>query len=279
MKILVTNDDGINNHGLWTLVEALKEVADVTVVAPDREQSGVGFSLSLGAPIKVHRLPYTPDGVSTFSVEGTPGDAVILGLAQLAPDTELVVAGVNQGHNTSNEILLSGTVGAALHARFRGVPAMALSVFQLDSTHHDIAAAVAAMIVRRMKKGIIPMDMLLNVNVPHAEVDAIEGVEVTRLAQRVFADKVEEQEDPRKRKHYFLMRGRENVDIGEGTDFGALKANKISLTPLDNFLSPLPDSLIPPEVCQELLQELKALFPAKPPDAEAVPAAPVSQDA
>lgn len=257
MKILVTNDDGINNEGLWMLVEALSEVAEVTVVAPDREQSGVAFSLSLGTPIKVNRHRFTLEGIPTYSIEGTPGDAVILGLAEFAPESALVVSGINQGHNTTNEILLSGTVGAALHARFRGVPAMAVSVFQLDSTNHRIGAVLAALIVKKMEEGVIPMDMLLNVNIPHAEMDAITGIEVTRLGRRSFTDKVEEREDPRKRKQFFLVRGRENIDIGEGTDFGTLRESKISLTPIDNFLSTIPEILIPPNVCQELFQELK----------------------
>lgn len=257
MKILVTNDDGINNEGLWTLVEALNEVADVTVVAPDREQSGVAFSLSLGTPIKVHKHRFALEGVPTYSVEGTPGDAVILGLAELAPDSELVVSGINQGHNTTNEILLSGTVGAALHARFRGLPAMAVSVFNLDSTNHRIGAVLAALIITKMEAGTIPMDILLNVNIPQVELDAIKSIEVTRLGRRSFTDKVEEKEDPRKRKQYFLIRGRENLDIGEGTDFGTLRENKISLTPIDNFLSTIQEPLITPAVCQELFQELK----------------------
>ncbi len=257
MKVLVTNDDGINNYGLWTLVEALTEVADVTVVAPDREQSGVSFSLSLGLPIQVHKHRFTLEGVPTYSIQGTPGDAVILGLAEFAPESELVVSGINQGHNTTNEILLSGTVGAALHARFRGVPAISVSVFQLDSTNHRIGAVLAALIVKKMGEGIIPMDMLLNINIPHLEMEGIEGIEVTRLGRRKFADKVEQREDPRKRVQYFLVRGRENLDIDEGTDFGALRANKISLTPIDNYFSTIPDALIPPQVCQELFQELK----------------------
>lgn len=259
MRLLVTNDDGIQAKGLWILVEALRQVGEVTVVAPDREQSGVGSSLTLGAPLRVTPQVFAPDSLPTFSVEGSPGDCVILGLGSLMPEgADLVVAGINQGHNTTNEILISGTVGAALHAALRGVPAISVSLFLLDSAQYHIAAAVVAYLARHLKEWDLPPDIILNVNIPHQEMPDIEGVMVTRLGQRRFADTVEEREDPRGRKSLWLIRKRENVDVGEGTDLWALRQKYISITPLDSTLSCLPDSTLPADMCDRLYQELKA---------------------
>ncbi|MBI4496579.1 MAG: 5'/3'-nucleotidase SurE [Chloroflexi bacterium] len=258
MKILVTNDDGVHARGLWVLAEALAHLGKVTVVAPDREQSGVGSSITLTAPLRVNKLPFTMSGVDTYSVEGTPGDSVIVALSSILEDgCDLVVAGVNQGHNTANEIFISGTIGAALHGRFRGLPAISCSVFQLDSTQHDIAAKLVALMVRKQAEGLVPTDTLLNVNVPNCSLPEIEGISLTRLALRNFADVVEGQEN-RGRKVLWLQRKRTNVDVGEGTDFHALLNRRISITPLDNHLSCLPAPAIAPEVLTTLFQELKA---------------------
>lgn len=258
MNILVTNDDGVHARGLWALVEALVPLGKVTVVAPDREQSGVGASITLTAPLRVNALPPGRDGVATYSVEGTPGDSVIVGLSSIMEEgCDLVVAGINQGHNTANEIFISGTVGAALHGRFRGTPAISCSVFQLNSTQYDVVAKLVALIIHKQREGLIPTDLLLNVNVPHCELHEIEGISLTRLALRSFADAVEGQEN-RGRKLLWLQRKRTNVDVGEGTDFHALINRRVSITPLDNHLSCLPAQTIRPEVLYLLLEELKA---------------------
>lgn len=259
MKILVTNDDGIQAPGLWTLVEALRPVGEVTVIAPDREQSGVGSSLTLGAPLHITPLQFAPDSVAAYDVAGTPGDCVILGLGSVMPEgADLVVAGINRGHNTTNEILISGTVGAALHAALRGVPAIAVSLFLLDSAQYHIGAAAAAYLARHLQAWALPSGIILNVNIPHQEMQDIEGVMVTRLGQRRFTDTVEERDDPRGRKSRWLIRKRENIDVGEGTDLWALRQKYISVTPLDFTLSCLPASTLPDDLCGDLFQELKA---------------------
>lgn len=258
MNILVTNDDGIHARGLWALVEAMAPLGQVTVVAPDREQSAVGASITLTAPLRVHQVTSRIAGIPTYTVEGTPGDSVIVGLSSILTEgCDLVVSGVNQGHNTANEILISGTVGAALHARFRGLPAIACSVFQLDSTQHDIAARLVALIVQQQQQGHIPTDLLLNVNVPHCELSEIEGVSLTRLALRGFADVMETQET-RGREVLWLQRKRTNVDVSEGTDFHALRNKHISITPLDNHLGYDAQQTIRPELLRMLFEELRA---------------------
>ncbi|MCX6020859.1 MAG: hypothetical protein NTZ05_03850 [Chloroflexi bacterium] len=164
---------------------------------------------------------------------------------------------LNQGHNTTNEIYISGTVGAALHARWLGIPAISLSVFQLDSTHQPIAAKLAAILVRKMQEGLIPMDVLYNCNVPHKEMPEVEGLEITRLGLRNFADVVDVQ-DTRGRKTYWLQRKRTNVDIEEGTDFYALTKARIAITPLDNHLNAV-QNVIHPELAAAILEEMRAV--------------------
>lgn len=258
MNILVTNDDGVHARGLWALVEALVPLGKVTVVAPDREQSGVGASITLTAPLRVNKLPSPMAEVDAYSVEGTPGDSVIVALSSLMEEgCDLVVAGVNQGHNTANEIFISGTVGAALHGRFRGLPAISCSVFQLNSTQYDIAARLVALIAHKQREGLVPTDLLLNVNVPHCDLHEIEGISLTRLGLRTFADVVESQEN-RGRKLLWLQRKQSNVDVGEGMDFHALINRRISITPLDNHLTWLPAQTIRPEVVSMRFEELKA---------------------
>ena len=258
MNILVTNDDGVNAPGLWVLAEVLRDLGKVTIVAPDREQSGVGPSLSLAKAIRLHKLPFTMEGIETYTVEGTPGDAVILGLAHLMKDepADLVVAGVNQGHNTSEEVLLSGTVGAAWHARQRGVPAIAVSVLQLDSTQYAVGARMAAVLAHKIYHKTIPNDILYNVNVPHCEFDEIKGVHLSRPSARSFADEVKEEDDGRNKHHYYLVRKRTNVRMGRGTDLWALRRKYISVTLLDHRLSPVKRQAMPPDFCEQTFAEL-----------------------
>ncbi len=258
MNILVTNDDGINAPGLWILAEVLRNVGDVTIVAPDREQSGVGPSLSLAKAIRVHKLPYTMEGIQTYTVEGTPGDAVIVGLGHVLKDSEvdLVVSGVNQGHNTGEEVLLSGTVGAAWHARQRGIPAIAVSVLQLDSTQHAIGARMAAVLGLMIHRKEIPSNILYNVNVPHCDLPDVKGVFVTRPSHRGFADEVKEEDDGRNKHHYFLVRKRNKVRMGPGTDLWALRKKYISVTLLNTRLGPLRRDAVPDGFAEKTFSEL-----------------------
>ncbi|MBI2886916.1 MAG: 5'/3'-nucleotidase SurE [Chloroflexi bacterium] len=258
MNILVTNDDGINAQGLWILAEALRELGQVTVVAPDREQSGVGASLSLAKPLRLHKLPYTMEGIEAYTVEGTPGDAVIMGLGHVLKDqqVDLVVSGVNQGHNTGADVFLSGTVGAAWHARMRGLPAIAVSVLQLDSTQHAIGARMAVVLAHLLQHKAIPADLIYNVNVPHCELSEIKGVYLTRPSRRTFADEVKAEDDGRNQLHYFLVRKRPRARIGKGADLWALRRKYISVALLNNWLAPMRRDVLPPDFCQRVFDDL-----------------------
>lgn len=237
MKIVVTNDDGVYAKGLWSLVKALTEVAEVVVVAPDREQSGVGTAVTLHAPVRVTPVAPLLEGVATFSVQGTPADCVILALRQLLKEPpDLVMAGINDGSNLGNDVLISGTVGGAFQGYFHGLPAVALSVAALENLHYEVAACLGCLLARRFAEKALPHHAFLNVNVPNVPLQEIKGIELTRLGRRSYEESVTEDHDGR-RHYYWILRGTPASELDEGTDIWALKQNRISITPLDSNLT------------------------------------------
>ncbi len=232
MQILISNDDGIHFPGLWTLVEGLAPRHQVTVVAPDREQSGVGAAISLHRVIRARAVTAPIAGVSAYAIEGTPGDCVALGLGAMAKDAELVVAGINEGSNMGDDVFLSGTVGAAFHAYVRGVPAIAVSVSSLQSTHYHPAAQIVSRLADALAEGRLPRRVWLNVNVPDIPAQEIKGVRITRQARRRYNEKVREDRDARGKTYFWITRERPDWEIEEGTDIWALKNACVSITPL-----------------------------------------------
>jgi 5'-nucleotidase len=234
MRILITNDDGVHFHGLWTLVEELAPRHQVTVIAPDREQSGVGTAISLHRIIRARAVPSPVAGVAAYAVEGTPGDCVCLGLGALAKETEWVIAGINEGSNMGDDVFFSGTVGAAFHAHFRGMPAIAVSVSSLRSTHYHPAARIASGLVDAVASGCLPRRVLLNVNVPDIPAQEIKGVRVTRQARRRYNEQVREEKDSRGKTYYWIVRKRPDWEIEEGTDIWAIRNGFVSIVPLQS---------------------------------------------
>ncbi len=257
MKILVTNDDGIFTQGLWTLVKALKEIAQVIVVAPDREQSGIGTAVTLRQPLRVQRAePLVPE-IETYSVEGTPADSVILALGKLAKNKiDLVVSGINHGLNLGDNVLISGTVGAAWQGYLRGFPALAISADALDNPYLDTAAELAALLAKRIESNSLPTNILLNVNLPNLPLARIKGLEITRLASGSHTDAVEEGHDG-KQRCYQLIRQRIDKTADNRTDIWAIEQGNISITPLHTNLVNNPSPPIPDSLCSELLRELQ----------------------
>ncbi len=228
MQILVSNDDGYQAPGLLHLVTALSELAEITVVAPDRDRSGASNSLSLKNPLYVTRHD---NGV--YSVEGTPTDCVhvaITGLLEQEPD--MVVSGINAGANLGDDVIYSGTVAAAMEGRFLGLPAIAISQASFHPEHFDTAARVAVWLVRRLRERPLPPDTILNVNVPDLPWDRLAGFRATRLGHRHKAEPVIKSIDPRGRPIYWVGPAGPEQDAGPGTDFHAVRANHVSITPL-----------------------------------------------
>ncbi|MCH8206278.1 MAG: 5'/3'-nucleotidase SurE [Chloroflexi bacterium] len=236
MRILLSNDDGIYSPGLWAAAEALKDVGKVVVVAPDRDQSGVGAATTLIQPIPVEKALSQIEGVEAYSVRGTPGDCVVLAIEALELGSfDLVISGINHGENMGEAVLLSGTMGAALHGYLRGTSSVAISVTSAAATsvmsvHLEVAALMARFLARAVAEESLPRPMLLNVSVPGVSLDLLEGVEVTRLGQNVYRPTIQQFQDER-RQYYMVRYGRSGLSE-PGTDVTAVRNNRISITPL-----------------------------------------------
>ncbi len=260
MKILVTNDDGIFAQGLWILVKELKSIAQVVVAAPDREQSAIGTAVTLRQPLRAQKMRPVVPGVETYSVEGTPADSVILALDKLAKGKiDLVVSGINHGSNLGDDVLISGTVGAALQGYLHGLPAVAISVAFGDNLHLDNAARLAALLAKKIDTNALPTNTFLNVNLPNLPLTEIKGAKVTRLASESHTDTVEESHDGR-RTYYWLIRQGINKDTDKKTDIWAIEQGNISITPLHTSLLNKPSPPIPKNLCSDLLRELREQY-------------------
>jgi 5'-nucleotidase len=257
MRILITNDDGIFAPGLWTLAKELKNIAQVVVVAPDREQSAIGTAVTLRQPLRAQRVsPIVPE-IETYSVAGTPADSVILALGKLVKNkVDLVISGINQGPNLGDDVFISGTVGAALQGYLCGFPALAISVAAVNSLHLDDAARLAVLLARKIDSNSLPTDILLNVNLPDLPLAKIKGIKITRLASGGYTNTVEEGFDG-KREYYWVVRQKVNTDTDRKTDIWALEQGNISITPLHTHLLNKSSPSIPDSLCPDLLQELQ----------------------
>ena len=220
---LVTNDDGIHAAGLSALADALAELGEVWVIAPEREQSACGHALTLHRPLRA-----VPMGERRFAVNGTPSDCVNLAVLGFMPERPvLVVSGINHGANLGDDVTYSGTVSAAMEATLLGVPAIAVSL--LDGGDLAEAGTVARLVAMRVLVDGLPRKTLLNVNVPAT---SPLGLRTTRLGHRVYSDKIVEHRDPRGRTHYWIGVGDPAWDTLEGTDIGAVHDGHVAITPL-----------------------------------------------
>jgi len=231
MKILISNDDGYLAPGINCLATHLAGIADITVVAPERDRSGASNSLTLDVPLRVH---LTDNGF--YRVEGTPTDCVHLAITgMLEQEPDMVVSGINAGANLGDDVIYSGTVAAAMEGRFLGLPAIAVSLCALSGheyTHFETAARVALQLIERLQQHPLPGDTILNVNVPDLPWAALQGFEVTRLGNRHKAEAVIKDSDPRGRPIYWIGPAGIEQDAGPGTDFYAIRQHRVSVTPL-----------------------------------------------
>jgi 5'-nucleotidase len=228
MHILITNDDGYLAPGIRILAECLAAVAEITVVAPDRNKSGASNSLTLTRPL---RAMVDADGF--YRVDGTPTDCVhlaISGLLENSPD--MVVSGINAGANLGDDVLYSGTVAGAMEGRFLGLPAIAVSLAGNINQHYQTAAEITRQVIENMIRNPLPEDTILNINVPDMEFEAIESIQATRLGFRHRAESMLTQSDPHGRPVYWVGPPGPAQDAGPGTDFYTVEHNQVSLTPL-----------------------------------------------
>jgi 5'-nucleotidase len=229
MHILLSNDDGYLAKGLIALANALREHADITVVAPDKNRSAASNSLTLEMPLRAFK-----EDNGFIKVDGTPTDCVhlaITGLLEKEPD--MVFAGINHGANLGDDVLYSGTVAAATEGRFLGLPAIAISLASTDDPlHFDTAAQVAVALLKNLIESPLPRDTILNVNVPDIAIKDLKGFQATRLGQRHKSEPVVKAKDPRGRCIYWVGPPGAEQDAGPGTDFFAINAGYVSVTPL-----------------------------------------------
>lgn len=231
MKILISNDDGYLSPGIETLAAAVSEIADVTVVAPDRDRSGASHSLTLKQPLRVQQAQN-----GFLFVDGTPTDCVhlaITGLMNAEPD--MVISGINRGANLGDDVLYSGTVAAAMEGRWLGYPAMAVSLVGRRPRHFDTAATIVVEMIKAMRQ--LPPETILNVNVPNVPLSEIKGSQATRLGNRHKSEPAVRDTDPSGETIYWVGPPGDEQDAGEGTDFDAIRRQIVSVTPLTTDLS------------------------------------------
>src|SRR6478672_2231531 len=228
MRILLSNDDGYFAPGLQCLAEALATIAEIVVVAPERDRSGASNSLTLDRPLSLHK---SHNGF--YYVNGTPTDCVhlaVTGMLDTLPD--MVVSGINDGANMGDDTIYSGTVAAATEGFLLGIPSLAVSLAGFSKGNFAAAALVAKEIVQRFENDRLPGPVLLNINVPDIAYDELQGMEVTRLGRRHKAEPVVKSRSPRGETVYWVGAAGPAQDAGEGTDFFAVKHNRVSITPL-----------------------------------------------
>lgn len=236
MKILISNDDGVYAPGLVALANALADLGEILVVAPDRNRSGASNSLTLDRPLET----FTHEN-GFISINGTPTDCVHLGssgIFGLEPD--IVVSGINAGPNLGDDVIYSGTVAAAMEGRHLRYPSLAISSGSFHPQCYESAALVAKDLVQNIHKLNIAPRTVLNVNVPDSDYEQFTGVHVTRLGHRNCADKPMETEDPRGRVRYWIAGAGTAADAGPGTDFFALNEGCVSITPLHTDMTQYP---------------------------------------
>jgi len=228
LKILISNDDGYRAEGLQHLVEAIKSLADVTVVAPERNRSGASNSLTLDVPLRV-----TCYDENRYYINGTPTDCVHMAISGLfEQDHDMVVSGINDGANLGDDTLYSGTVAAAVEGRFLGLPAVAISLVNQGGNHFATAARVAAELVMRLQRAPLGAATILNVNVPDLPYEQLKGTQVTRLGFRHRSEPVVRSLDPKGNEVFWIGPAGSGEDAGPGTDFHAIAHGYVSITPL-----------------------------------------------
>ena len=228
MILLLTNDDGILAPALKPLKQELGPLGRVVIVAPDRDQSATSHSLTLHRPFRIHR-----HDEDVYSVDGTPTDCVVTafhGLLEQRPD--MVISGINHGPNMGEDVFYSGTVAAAIEGTIQGSPSVAASLVTREITDFAAPARFVARLIRRVLDHGLPPGQLLNVNLPHRPWDEISGVAITRLGSRVYRDTLIRKVDPRGRDYYWIGGDDPIWEPRDGTDFVAVEAGYISITPL-----------------------------------------------
>ena len=237
MKILISNDDGIAANGIRVLTQALSEEHEIYVVAPDRERSAAGHSLTLHTPLRVEELESISGAKKTWVTTGTPGDCVKIGINAILAKEErpdLVISGINHGPNLGADILYSGTVSCAMEGAMMGIPSIAVSLASLNCDYEDFeyTGTFIKTMLKKLDGFRFPPKTILNVNVPALETEDIAGIAITELGKRLFTDTYEKRIDPRGKVYYWMAGELTSEPQDANTDIAAVQNNKISITPV-----------------------------------------------
>lgn len=237
MRILISNDDGIAANGIRVLTEKLAKNHDVYVVAPDRERSAAGHSLTLHTPLRVEELENIHGAKRTWVTTGTPGDCVKIAInAILSPSEmpDIVISGINHGPNLGSDILYSGTVSCAMEGALMGIPSIAVSLASMECEYDDFkfSAKFVNALLKKIEKIPFPEKSILNINVPALDADDIAGVAITELGSKMFTNEYEKRVDPRGKVYYWMAGELVNEPEDANTDIAAVRNNKISITPV-----------------------------------------------
>ncbi len=231
--ILITNDDGITAPGIRNLVEAVKGLGKIVVVAPDKPQSGMGHAITIGHPLRMNKIEIF-DGVEAWQTSGTPVDCVKLAVDKvLHRKPDLCLSGINHGANHSINVIYSGTMSAAMEASIESIPSIGFSLLSYDyeadftAARHHISVIVSSLLKKKMDK-----HLLLNVNIPAVPLDAIKGVKICRQAYAKYEEDFKQRKDPHGKNYYWLTGAFVNFDTGKDTDVWALENNYISVVPV-----------------------------------------------
>lgn len=228
VMIFVTNDDGIESPGLKALAEALAELDEVYIVAPDRERSAIGMAITLHRPLRAKQVRE-----NAYAVDGTPVDCVDLAVSTLLPEhPKLLVSGINHGQNLGHDIHFSGTIAAAKKGTFLGIPSIAISLVSASTYHHDTAATIACRLAKHVLANAIPESILLNVNVPNCLLSEIKGIEITRQDLGTYSANAIKRLDRRGQPYYWIGGERGQVDQRKDTDLNAIRNQCVSITPV-----------------------------------------------
>jgi 5'-nucleotidase len=232
MRIVVTNDDGIDSIGIRKLIEGISALGEIYVVAPDRKLIGVGGGVTFDRPVKVDRVSLGLGEREAFKTYGTPADCVILALDLLVRDVDIIISGINDEPNVGDDIRLSGTIGACREAAFSGIKAFGVSIeYGKDSIYFDGAVEISKALIKGIERYSLPQGIFLNVNVPNVPKEEIKGVRFVKLGRRRYIDRVKKVLDPYGREYYWIG-GRLIDDLEEDTENDALRKNFIAITPI-----------------------------------------------
>lgn len=232
--ILVTNDDGITAPGIRALIDAMKSIGDVIVVAPDSPQSGMGHAITVNSTLHLECVTIDDGEQLEYSCSGTPADCVKLAVREiLKRKPDICVSGINHGSNSSINVIYSGTMSAALEAGIEGIPAIGFSLCNYNyNANFNAAKHFAIKIVNKALKEGIPKDTVLNVNIPDSKKNDIKGVKVCRQAKANWVEEFDKRQTPHGKDYYWLTGKFVNLDKGEDTDEWALANNYISIVPV-----------------------------------------------